>query len=230
MTTTKLLMFARRNSIALLALFVALGGTGYAAVAINGKNIKKGTIRGTALKSNTLTGKQINESKLGQVPSAKTADSARTAISATSATTATTARNATNATNATNLTPGCHSGTVKGFALIKGGAASFPTTFTSASTYVSGFNCTGQAVEVRRVANGIYFVKFRGNAESVAVASPEACVATPTHVCAANPLPDVSVTPVTSVESTGDDLGSFQVRVEDPAATFEDATVVVYLL
>ncbi|MGK2877142.1 MAG: hypothetical protein ACSLFF_00975 [Solirubrobacterales bacterium] len=62
--------------ISILALFVALGGTGYAAVKLNGKNIKKGTVSGTALKKNTLTGKQINEAKLGKVPSAVAADSA----------------------------------------------------------------------------------------------------------------------------------------------------------
>jgi hypothetical protein len=78
--------------ISLIALFVALGGTGYAAVKINGKNIKNKTIAGKKLKnktitggkvkSNTLTGTQINESKLGAVPSAV---------------------NATNAVNASNL-------------------------------------------------------------------------------------------------------------------------------
>ena len=41
-------------SVALVALFVALGGTGYAAVKINGKNIKKGTISGKKLKNRTL--------------------------------------------------------------------------------------------------------------------------------------------------------------------------------
>jgi hypothetical protein len=231
-------MFARRNSIALLALFVALGGTGYAAVEINGKKIEKGTISGTALKSDTLTGKQIRESKLGQVPSAKTADSAKTAISATSAATATTATHATDAANAAALggvapsgylTPGCHAGTVAGFALIQGGAASFPTTFTSDPTFVTGFNCTGQPVQVRRGSAGVYFVKFLGNADSGALASPEACVAEPTHICGASPLPAVSATPVTSAESTGDDVGSFQLRVENPTGGFEDATVVVSL-
>ena len=32
--------------ISILALFVALGGTSYAAVKLNGKNIKKGTVSG----------------------------------------------------------------------------------------------------------------------------------------------------------------------------------------
>ena len=76
-------------AISLLALFVALGGTGYAAVKINGKNIKaktitgtklkNRTITGTKLKNNTLTGKQIAESKLATVPRAKLATSAGTA-------------------------------------------------------------------------------------------------------------------------------------------------------
>jgi hypothetical protein len=73
-------------AISLLALFVALGGTGYAAVKINGKNIKartvtgtklkNRTITGTKLKNNTLTGKQIAESKLATVPRARLATTA----------------------------------------------------------------------------------------------------------------------------------------------------------
>ena len=40
--------------VALVALFIALGGTGYAAVKINGKNIKNGTVTGKKLKNRTL--------------------------------------------------------------------------------------------------------------------------------------------------------------------------------
>lgn len=82
--------------LALIALFAALGGTGYAAsTVINGKTIKNKSIAGKKLKNktvtaakvkgNTLTGKQINEAKLGTVPSAANAG------------------NAVNATNAANL-------------------------------------------------------------------------------------------------------------------------------
>jgi hypothetical protein len=74
--------------ISVLALFVALGGTVYAASKINGKTIKVGSIPGNRLKKHSLTGKQINLSKLGTVPAA---------------TNATNAANATNATNAANL-------------------------------------------------------------------------------------------------------------------------------
>jgi hypothetical protein len=78
--------------VALLALFVALGGTVYAASTINGKSVKKNslpgnrikqkTVTGNRLKNNTITGTQVNESTLGKVPSAATADTAATALSA----------------------------------------------------------------------------------------------------------------------------------------------------
>jgi len=99
--------------LSLVALFVALGGTGYAAVKINGKNIKNGTVDGKKLKSktvgggkvksNTLTGAQIDESKLGTVPNAAKADTATTAANATNATNATNAVNATNAATSANV-------------------------------------------------------------------------------------------------------------------------------
>jgi hypothetical protein len=65
------------NVVALLALFIALGGSVYAASKIDGKTIKKGTIPANRVKADSLGGKQINESKLGEVPSAATAGSAQ---------------------------------------------------------------------------------------------------------------------------------------------------------
>ena len=59
--------------VALIALFVALAGTAYAAQTINGGAIKKQTIGGGKLKQKTLTGFQINTNKLGTVPSARRA-------------------------------------------------------------------------------------------------------------------------------------------------------------
>ena len=80
---------ARRPSpalvVALIALFVALGGSVYAAVKIDGKNVKKGSLPGNRIKPNSVGGKQVNEALLGTVPSA---------VSATTATTAETAANA----------------------------------------------------------------------------------------------------------------------------------------
>ena len=62
------------NVMSTLAVFIALGGSSYAAVTINGTSIKNHTITGTKLHHNTLTGAQINESRLGRVPRAKRAD------------------------------------------------------------------------------------------------------------------------------------------------------------
>jgi hypothetical protein len=59
--------------VAMVALFVALAGTAYAAQTINGGAIKKQTIGGGKLKQKTLTGYQINTNKLGVVPSAQRA-------------------------------------------------------------------------------------------------------------------------------------------------------------
>jgi hypothetical protein len=85
--------------LAMVALFVALGGVSYAAATINGKDIKNGTVAGKKLKGktvtgakvkgNTLTGAQVNESSLAKVPSATSADQAASAASATTAANAT---------------------------------------------------------------------------------------------------------------------------------------------
>jgi hypothetical protein len=59
--------------VALIALLTALAGTAYAAQTINGGAIKKQTIGGGKLKQDTLTAFQINNNKLGTVPSAEVA-------------------------------------------------------------------------------------------------------------------------------------------------------------
>ena len=78
--------------IAFVALFAALGGTGYAALKITGKNIQNETVTGAdinnkslggkELKKDTLGGDQINESKLGTVPEAAHAANADNAVNA----------------------------------------------------------------------------------------------------------------------------------------------------
>lgn len=72
--------------VSLIALFVALGGTVYAAAGrIDGTAIKVKSIPGNRLKSNSVTGKQVKESTLGQVPVAGEAINARTAQNSESA-------------------------------------------------------------------------------------------------------------------------------------------------
>ncbi|HEY8639089.1 MAG TPA: hypothetical protein VIL53_01135 [Solirubrobacterales bacterium] len=67
--------------ISLLALFVALGGTVYAANQISGKTVKKASLPGNRIKKNSVTGKQVKESSLRKVPTATTADTANAAFS-----------------------------------------------------------------------------------------------------------------------------------------------------
>lgn len=87
------------------ALFVSLGGVGYAAATIGsgqiknnavqskdiknnnitGKDIKTGSVGGSDVKNNGLTGTDVNESSLGKVPNAANADNATNAASAANA-------------------------------------------------------------------------------------------------------------------------------------------------
>ena len=59
------------NVVAVIALFVALGGSAIAAGHFPGKTIKKNSEPGNRIKKNTITGKQVNEDTLGPVPKAK---------------------------------------------------------------------------------------------------------------------------------------------------------------
>jgi hypothetical protein len=125
-----------RNSpalvISIVALFVALGGSVYAAkrAKIDGKAIRAKSIPGNRLKPRSipanrlmagvmpnisaaapLTGADINELTLGQVPSAAHADSADSAQSAVDAQTALNAVNAVNAQTVNGHSVGCLPGT-----------------------------------------------------------------------------------------------------------------------
>jgi hypothetical protein len=62
------------NAMSTVAVFIALGGSSYAAVTINGSSIRNRSIPGAKLRHDTLTGKQIRESKLARVPRARNAD------------------------------------------------------------------------------------------------------------------------------------------------------------
>jgi hypothetical protein len=85
------------NVVATLALFIALGGTGYAAATITSGDIKNRTIKGGDVKKNALGGTEINERKLKEVPTARRA---QTAAGADISKNAETANQATNSLNA----------------------------------------------------------------------------------------------------------------------------------
>jgi hypothetical protein len=116
--------------VSLIALFAALGGTVYAAKKINGKSIrakslpgnrlaprsvpanrlKPGVLAGTRL-SGQLSGADINEHTLGQVPRAAHAETADSAQSARDAETALNAVNAVDAKTVNGYGAGCVPGT-----------------------------------------------------------------------------------------------------------------------
>jgi hypothetical protein len=74
--------------VAVLALFVALGGSSYAALKIGSKQIRNNSvrtgdlrnndIRSRDIRNNTILGRDVSESSLGKVPNAAAADTAAT--------------------------------------------------------------------------------------------------------------------------------------------------------
>ena len=62
------------NVMATTAVFIALGGSSYAALSITGRDIKNGSLTQRELKQNTLGGTSIKESRLGKVRRARNAD------------------------------------------------------------------------------------------------------------------------------------------------------------
>lgn len=58
------------NVVSTLALFLALSGTSYAVSQIDSRDVKNRSLKGGDLRRDTLTGKEIKESKLGEVPAA----------------------------------------------------------------------------------------------------------------------------------------------------------------
>ncbi len=105
------------NVMATIAVFIAIGGSAYAATqlkknsvgtkqiknqAVTAAKIKNGAITGAQVKNGSLTGTQINASTLGSVPSATTATHA---VNAGSSTSATHADSATTAATAEAITP-----------------------------------------------------------------------------------------------------------------------------
>jgi hypothetical protein len=101
--------------IALIALFVAMGGGAYAAIklpknsvgtkqlkknAVTSSKIKASAVKGSKVANNSLTGNDILESSLAKVPSASSSDDAGHATNADNAGHATTADKATTATTA----------------------------------------------------------------------------------------------------------------------------------
>ena len=186
--------------VALLALFVALGGSSYAAVKIGARDIARGAVgtraiannsirsadihnaavSGTDVKDDSLTNADIDNTSLSAL-TAKRADTATNADSATRAATATTATKATNADSADSADKldGLDSADfTRPVCTSQTGALKGTVTiaaspgFSSTFTAVPGYNCSGQSVEARRLSMGRYELRFNGSPATQAVATP----------------------------------------------------------
>jgi hypothetical protein len=62
------------NVMGTLAVFIALGGSSYAALTVTGRNVKNGSLTFRDLRRETLGGSRITESRLGTVRRARNAD------------------------------------------------------------------------------------------------------------------------------------------------------------
>jgi hypothetical protein len=62
------------NAMATLAVFIALGGSSYAALKITGRDVQDGSLTKRDFKRDTLDGSRIKESRLGKVRRARNAD------------------------------------------------------------------------------------------------------------------------------------------------------------
>ena len=79
--------YIKRHHVALVALFVALGGVSYAAVnlpknSVGSGQIKTGAVKGPELKNGAVRGADVNEGSLAKVPRSTSADTAASASSA----------------------------------------------------------------------------------------------------------------------------------------------------
>ncbi len=187
--------------VATLALFVSLGGTALAVDQtifsedivdgeVKNVDLAKRAVTGAKVMPETLDGSHIDEGSLGTVPTADfatTAANAQSALDANTAGHANTAGEASFAGNAQSAqradtldgldssqylqTNSCQRGKILGFAEIIG-REDTPRTFTSNPRYIdTSHNCTGGPVEVRRIANGTYVIRFQGNPATLAMST-----------------------------------------------------------
>ena len=166
--------FLRSNALALLALFVALSGTTYAASslalprnsvgasqlkrnAVITSKIKNGAVTGAKIADKSVTGADIRETSLGEVPTASYAVYAARAAVADSATDAVNALNANNATTATNAAHSASADTVGGMTpvgfSVRGPGSSGPFTMINLAGLKLTLSCDSSANPVVTATN-----------------------------------------------------------------------------
>lgn len=160
------------GAVALLSVLLGVGSGSYAGGLVTGKDVKNESLTGRDVKK--LTGVDLDERSLSTVPSADVAATATTAQKAQKAQKAEHAEQAEQARTAETVgdlrpeqlltTDGCLPGTALGSVLVLAEDGSMPATYTQSPEYLTSVhNCTGSAVQVRRVVAGQYRVKFLGN-------------------------------------------------------------------
>jgi hypothetical protein len=209
--------------VALIALFVALGGSSYAAIKIGAGDLKQGAVGSRAIADNsvrsqdvrngTVAGKDVKDDSLtnadinNQGLQASTADTAGNAANA----------NQLDGLDSTAFTRGaCSStnGAIHGYARVIGSAL-FPSSFTTADVE-SPYNCSGESVEARRTGMGFYEIRFNGTIGGLAVATPfQAPSASPSTM-------HISLSRTSS--------GTFAASIENSAGALTDWPFVIVLL
>jgi hypothetical protein len=111
--------YLRQHHLALLALFIALGGTSYAAASVQKNSVGTKQLKNGAVTTKKIANGAVNASKINvaglTVPNALHASSADNAMNAMNATNATQATNATNATDATHAADAANADQLGGF-------------------------------------------------------------------------------------------------------------------
>jgi hypothetical protein len=153
------------------------------------KLFKKLAATATVAKANFAT-------TAGTATNATNATNAITAVSATDATSAVTAGNANalggvSASGYTRNDCSSTTGQIKGFAIIPS-SASFSSSFVNLAT---AYNCSGEAVQAKRISTGEYEVKFLGNGSAIAMGTDN------DTQCGGVPCPDF-----VSVDGSGGDF------------------------
>ena len=148
--------------IACLALFVAMGGVGYAALKLKPNSVRTKNIRTAAVTAPKLADGSVATAKLGDgaVTTSKLAPG--TAVA-----------QADNANRLGGMPPTAYQGSCRPGA-IAGSLLVDTTGLVQGDPYktVPGFSCTGGAVQIRKTATGTYNVRFVGNpAAATAIAN-----------------------------------------------------------
>jgi hypothetical protein len=154
--------------LAFVALFVAMGGAGYAASKMKTASVKTKNIRSGAVTTDKLADGAVTTPKLAPDAVAPNARNAQNAVNASNA------MNAVNAQNANTLggvAPGhCQTGWLKVSAVIDTAGL----TDANPDAVVPGFDCASNApdaIQIHREGVGIYTVTFAGIGSGTAVSS-----------------------------------------------------------